>query len=324
MSTPSINMDSPRYVKKALLWGIIGLIILLIAVIQQALHDRALKRSPIAHIPTVSELLTEKLASTTLEAKSVVIYDIAHQQILFAKNAEQQLPLASLTKVMTALVATESIPEFTTITIPDEIPKIDKRAIQPGQKWSLKQLLDYTLVVSSNEGARSIASVVGAFEKESTSTDSTREWFIKKMNTRAHELGMSQTYFINESGLDLSEPGFISGSYGSAKDLATLFTYTLREHPELFEATTREVVTVHDQKKSYSGENTNKIVNQLPELIGSKTGLTDLSGGNLVVALDIGINSPVIIAILGSSELGRFTDMITLTNATVWAMGSYR
>ncbi|MEN9614575.1 MAG: hypothetical protein RLZZ347_882 [Candidatus Parcubacteria bacterium] len=323
MST-SIDLDSPRYVKKALLWGIIGLIILLIAVIQQAIHDRALKVSPIAHIPTVSELLTEKLASTTLEAKSVVVYDIAHHQILFAKNAEQQLPLASLTKVMTALVATESIPEFTTITIPDEISKVDKRVIQPGQKWSLKQLLDYTLVVSSNEGARSIASVVGAFEKEATSTDSTREWFIKKMNTRARELGMSQTYFINESGLDLSEPGFVSGAYGSATDLTTLFAFTLKTHPEIFEATTKDLLLVHSQTKSYTAENTDKIINQLPGVIASKTGLTDLSGGNLVVALDIGINNPVIIAVLGSSEKGRFTDVTTLANATVEAMGSYR
>lgn len=324
MSVSSINPDSPKYVKKALLWGLIGVLILVYALVQQLLQQKSLERSRIARVPTTQEILTSTLASTTIEAKAFVVYDVLKDEILYGKNIEQQLPLASLTKVMTAVVAQESSPEFTIITVPTDIPKVDKRVIQPGQRWTLKELLDYTLVVSSNEGAKSVASVIGSLEMGENSAQTPRELFINKMNTRAQEIGLSQTYFINESGLDVSEPGFVSGAYGSVKDLSTLFTYTLKKHPELFSVTAQELVLVHDEKKSYTAENTNKIISQLPGLIASKTGLTDLSGGNLVVALDIGINHPVIIAVLGSSELGRFTDVTTLTNATVEAMGSYR
>ena len=321
----SINLDSPRYVKRALLWGLFGVLILVVATLHQVIRDQQMMRSRIAVAPTVAERLASRLASSTIEGKAFIVYDIRDQQVLSGNNIEQQLPLASLTKVMTAIVAKENLPDFTVITVPDEIPKVDKRVIQPGHQWTLKELLTYTLVTSSNEGARSVASVVGALGQESSgSAVHPKEWFIKKMNNTAERLGLSQTYFINESGLDLSEPGFISGAYGSAKDLATLFAFTLQTHPDLFEATVKDRVLVHSQQKSYTADNTNKALGELPELIGSKTGLTDLSGGNLAVALDIGINHPIIIAVLGSSEEGRFTDVVTLAQATIEAMGSYR
>ena len=164
----SINLDSPRYVKRALLWGLFGVLILVVATLHQVIRDQQMMRSRIAVAPTVAERLASRLASSTIEGKAFIVYDIRDQQVLSGNNIEQQLPLASLTKVMTAIVAKENLPDFTVITVPDEIPKVDKRVIQPGQQWTLKELLTYTLVTSSNEGARSVASVVGALGQESS------------------------------------------------------------------------------------------------------------------------------------------------------------
>jgi D-alanyl-D-alanine carboxypeptidase len=70
-------------------------------------------------------------------------------------------------------------------------------------------------------------------------------------------------------------------------------------------------------EKRYSAENTNVVIDKIPNLIASKTGYTDLAGGNLVIAFDAGLNHPIIISVLGSTEKGRFSDVLQLVQATL-------
>ena len=72
----------------------------------------------------------------------------------------------------------------------------------------------------------------------------------------------------------------------------------------------------------HTATNTNEVVGSIPGLIASKTGFTDLAGGNLVVAFDAGINRPVIISVLGATKDGRFTDMEMLVNASLRALNN--
>jgi D-alanyl-D-alanine carboxypeptidase (penicillin-binding protein 5/6) len=135
------------------------------------------------------------------------------------------------------------------------------------------------------------------------------------MNENAKKLGMNQTYFLNESGLD--ENNKVSGAYGSAKDMGILFEYMLMFHSNILEATTFDdtaVPTVDKAKRT--AINTNTLVGQTPRVLASKTGLTDLAGGNLVMAIDAGLAHPVIIAVLGSTQEGRFSDMKALIAQT--------
>ncbi|MEQ1561632.1 MAG: hypothetical protein ABL899_02850, partial [Nitrospira sp.] len=141
-----------------------------------------------------------------------------------------------------------------------------------------------------------------------------RKNFISKMNTRAQELDMKQTYFINESGLDV---GQVSGGNGSAIDVAKLMAYILKNHPKLLEATKYKEITIDSISKSHKIKNTNISVNEIPELIASKTGFTDMAGGNLVVAFDSSIGRPIIVVVLGSTEVGRFEDVKALVNASL-------
>lgn len=261
-------------------------------------------------------------SSLPLKAKAVYVYDVKEKRVLYAKNEEAQLPLASLTKIMMAATIAEMVPDYTVVSVPGQTATGTKKvsyAIMAGDKFKLKDLLAYTLTISSNEGATLIASVGATsadhpnqpINQEATSTVT----FVDQMNIKAKKIGMDQSYFLNESGLDVS--AVKSGGYGSAKDMAILFEYMLANHPDILEATTYSDVSVPTLSKDLrTAVNTNILVKNTPRVLASKTGLTDLAGGNLVMVIDADLAHPIIIAELGSTETGRFEDMKMLIKAT--------
>lgn len=255
-----------------------------------------------------------------LTAKSVYVWDAQTHRKLYAYNEHVRYPLASVTKMMMALVAVEVLPPTTKITIaPVDLLEEGDTGLRVGEKWALKDLLKFTLVVSSNDGASAIASVAGAsLLRNSSSTDplSNKKMFIQKMNEKARTIGLENTYFNNESGLDIES--VTAGAYGSSRDMAMLFEYVYRNHPELFTSTAFSKVDItSDTNIVHHAVNTNATVDSIPGMIGSKTGYTDLAGGNLVVIVDIGLDHPVIFAVLGSTREARFTDIQKLITATV-------
>lgn len=252
--------------------------------------------------------------SVELEAKSVYVFDIVKNEVIFKKNEFVQLPLASITKLMTALTAVELIPENSRITIRKEfLAEEGDSGLLAGESWRLKDLLDFSLTVSSNDGARSVASVIGALNLNTEDYDLGRKDFISKMNENAEKLGLKQTYFINESGLD---NGAVSGGYGSAIDVSKLMEYLIKNHTEIVEATKYQKIEVDSLDKTHTAVNTNFDVNQIPGLIASKTGYTNMAGGNLVIAFDASIGRPIVVVVLGSSIDGRFTDVSKLVEAS--------
>lgn len=236
-------------------------------------------------------------------AKAAYVYDVKTGETLFSKNAEIQLPLASLTKLMTALVAAETLEEDAVVTIGRKaILAEGDSGFTAGEKWRLADLIDFTLLTSSNDGAQALAAAAA----------SDGESFSDLMTERSKTIGLAQTYFTNASGLD---QGTASGGYGSARDVAVLFSYILANHPGLLNETTRVATTVSSLSKEYRAKNTNTEVGGIPGLIGSKTGFTDLAGGNLAVAFDTGLNHPVIVVALASTAEGRFEDVVALADA---------
>ncbi len=255
-----------------------------------------------------------------LQAKSVYVWDINAHKKLYGKEEEKQLPLASVTKMMMALVAVELLPSDTKITIISiDLESEGDNGLFPGEKWALADLLNFTLISSSNDGASAIASVAGAtLLREASSSDPflNKQLFIEKMNEKAEAIGLTNTHFSNESGLDVDS--VTSGAYGSTRDMAMLFQYIFKKHSELFTPTTYKKIDLTSLSKvTHHVANTNGGVAQVTGLIGSKTGYTELAGGNLVVVVDIGVDHPVVIAVLGSTREGRFTDVAQLINATV-------
>lgn len=256
------------------------------------------------HIP----VFLDPFAAVELEAEAAYVLDARTGAVLYEENAEQQLPLASLTKLMTTLVASRELPDEGTISISERaIREEGDSGFSVNERLSIRDLIDYTLVTSSNDGAYALASVAAHDRPEE---------FIDKMNRFARSLGLVQTFFTNETGLDSSL--YTGGAYGSAKDMTHLLVHIIKNEPELLEQTRNDEITVFSEDgKEYVGENTNKAIGELPGLIASKTGYTDLAGGNLVVAFDAGLNRPIVIAVLGSTIEGRFEDTTALARASL-------
>ena len=265
----------------------------------------------------LTETAPSEYAKISLTAKAVYVYDTTETRALFSKNEDAQLPLASLTKVMMAVSALSLLPENTVVTINPEFLKSEgDSGLYNDERWKLKDLLDLTLLGSSNDGANSIAAVAGAMGQQDLPYDLEQKQFVETMNKKASELGLSQTYFLNPTGLD--ENKSISGAYGSARDVAHLFYYAIETYPKLFDVTRHQNRTFASLSSlTHEVKNTNTFVNKIPSLIGSKTGFTNLAGGNLVIAFDAGPNRHIIISILGSTEEGRFEDAEKLVWATL-------
>ncbi|MDP3735157.1 MAG: hypothetical protein Q8R39_01880 [bacterium] len=306
---------------------IVGLsfgVVVLLVVTARAEHQRRkevlLQKSTALESVVATTTLPSPFSSLALDARAAIVWDVALARPLYSRNADAQLPLASLTKLMTVLLAHERISPPVTLTIaPSALAPEGDNGLFPEEEWRLRDLIGYTLIVSSNDGARALAAAagsVGGMVSGPSSESKALETFVTAMNERAIELGLTQTYFLNESGLDTSEA--VSGGYGSAHDVARLLAEALHEIPAELEMTRTKALAV----RSLSGvvhdaENTNEVVNRIPALIGGKTGYTDLAGGNLAIVFDAGFARPIAVVVLGSTQAGRFSDVERLVWATL-------
>jgi D-alanyl-D-alanine carboxypeptidase/D-alanyl-D-alanine carboxypeptidase (penicillin-binding protein 5/6) len=210
-----------------------------------------------------------------VSAKSAVLMDADSGQVLYHKNADERLPMASTTKIMTALCAVE-------LARLDKIIKIDARAVgvegssiylQKGEQLTLLQLLYALLLQSANDAAAAIA--IG--------TAGSIEAFAKKMNQKARELGLKNTHFDNPHGLDSEE------HYTTARDLA-LIARALLAHPTLRAICATRKITIPGAEDNQVRVlvNHNKMLRAYQGTIGVKTGFTKRSGRCLVSAAERG------------------------------------
>lgn len=259
-------------------------------------------------VATATSTVPNAFAGVSIEAKSAIVYDLATGRVLYAKNADAQLPLASLTKLLTVYAAFSELSPTTPITIPEDATKLDApHAFNVGQTFALSDIARLTLTASLNDGAAAIASATAARESSEQSA---------MLASAAASLNLTQTYAVNGSGLDVSPS--ISGGYGSAYDLARLAGALVKAAPTVALATTESSAhAVSAGGTSYTVKNTDPMVASIPRLLLSKTGFTDLAGGNLALVFDAGLMHPIAVIVLGSSKEARFTDGTSLVAATL-------
>lgn len=239
-----------------------------------------------------------------LQARAAYVLDVKTGEALYELNPEAQLPLASITKIMTAIVASKKIGKEHVVQVTEaDLTNEGDTGLLANESWNMSDLLRLALVASSNDAVAAVSN--------STSLN-----FTTLMNDYAREIGLTQTYFLNESGLDVNSESF-AGSQGSSRDVAHLLAYALREIPEVIESTSDTSIQLSSLDGiSHEVENTNKEVEKIPWVIASKTGFTDLAGGNLVVAFDLALARPIVAVVLGSTLEGRFSDINKLVFAT--------
>lgn len=234
-----------------------------------------------------------------LSAKSVLIKDLGCDCILFEKNSKARLPIASTTKIMTALVATEYFAANNNLTVKDAAGISGSSAnLSRGETLSFRSLLYGLLLNSGNDAAFAIAEnypggVIG---------------FIKAMNKKAKDLNLQNTHFDNPAGFD--SPNHFS----SAEDLAVIAEESLKNSQlaRIF-ATKETQVTSIDKKFSHKLFNLNKLLSSVSGVLGIKTGTTSLAKENLVGLVERNEHR-IITVVLGSDDrFGETTNLIEWT-----------
>lgn len=247
----------------------------------------------------------DAFSNLAIQAKSAIVVDETSGRVLYTMDPDLQWPLASLTKVPLVLAVSKALPLESTIVMPDGLPHF-----LAGTHWKLSDVINYTLAISSNDGADALAYNADEAIRQEYPAAPESHATVWRMNQLAHELGLSNTYFLNDNGLDESPTQ--AGAYGSARDAATLLAYAASTSPQVFAATTRQSFTIRSEEgTAATAINTDQALPAIPGIIMGKTGYTDLAGGNLGVVFRKN-GHEIVAVVLGSTESGRFEDMKAL------------
>lgn len=240
------------------------------------------------------------LNSLDLVAKSLSVYDLDTHKRLYGNNDDVKMPLASLAKTMTVMVALDrNVEDYIKIT-PEFLKEEGEYNLVDGEIWDVKDLSRFALILSSNDAASAL-----------TRGD---ESFVTRMNEKAQAIGLTNTEFFNVTGLDINDT--TGGAYGTANDANKLAAFAILNYGEVFESTVWPALRVKSES-GYTHDilNTNLIIKEVPSILFSKTGYTDLAGGNLTVIFTNAYAHRLAITLLGSTMQGRFSDMEKIVNA---------
>jgi D-alanyl-D-alanine carboxypeptidase len=263
-----------------------------------SLDPRSLSASVAAEdLPPVRVVLAED----ALAAKSAVILDTRTNRVLYQKNANEQLPLASITKLMAIQTVLKYSTSDTDVTVTAKAVRTEgDSGLKAGQVVKLGDLITLALVASSNDA---VEAALGSLGEEG----------IRLMNETAKESGLTQSHFFNASGLDVTDT--TSGGYASAFDTARLAAMFYAQHPKFFELTTRAEVSVDQSGTEITAAATTVPLQSIPGFVAAKTGYTDLAGGNLVAVFDLQPGLTVVAVAMGSTREGRFEDVKKMIEA---------
>lgn len=250
-----------------------------------------------------------------IKAKSALVVDTSNKKVLYSNNSDHILPLASITKVMTAIVATELIDKNKKIQISNEsLDEEGNNGLLSGEKWDRDDLIKFSLIASSNDGARALAMEGEKILNPKYDGEKFTPLFVERMNQKAKDLNMPNTIFYNPTGLDISKTK--PGAVGSTKDVITMMHYAITKYPEIYKDTTLSKTNFKSNKENHIATNTNHAILELSDLVASKTGMTNLAGGNLAIAFEPITGHTIIAVVLGSSYEGRFLDIEQLAKSS--------
>jgi serine-type D-Ala-D-Ala carboxypeptidase (penicillin-binding protein 5/6) len=213
---------------------------------------------------------------------------VAAGKIIFQKNSDLKLPIASLTKLMTAVVALDNYDLSKKITVSKEadLQAPMKLDVKFGDTMSGENFLEIMLIESSNKSAYALSEVMGEPE------------FVTLMNKKAQDLGLENTFFTDPTGLSTED-------VSTAEDLAKLAEYILKNYPKIAEISKKTSLFIPGFGVV---ENSDQLLGEVPEAVCSKTGFTTQAKGCLLLVVDNQKNNDYIInVILGATD--RFLEM---------------
>jgi D-alanyl-D-alanine carboxypeptidase (penicillin-binding protein 5/6) len=240
---------------------------------------------------------TTAVKAPSIRAPEAILVEPATGDVVFQRNATKRAPIASTTKLMTALVALEhaSLDDVMTTIDYHASPAESLAGFGKGERVTVRDLLRALLITSANDAAATLAQRIGG----------TRAKFVAMMNAKAKQLGLTDTHYDNPVGLDGST------NYSTATDLAKL-TLILRRNAFFRETTNLKSVTLKSGAHPRTFANRNLLVRSTPAVNGVKTGHTN-SAGYILVGSASRAGITVISVVLGDpSEAARDTDSLAL------------
>ena len=253
------------------------------------------------------------LTSTTTSYFSVFIENNGNSKILTGKYENVRKRIASITKLVSAMVIKDNLKDDDIITISKENLKDSGNFgnFKERENFFVSDLIKAVLVPSDNVAVRAFAEKIG------------KDDFVSLMNRKALKIGMKDSYFSNPTGLDY-EPYEFDFNYSTPEDIALAILYIKNNYPSLLALISQEKVNVCDTENKNCKEflSTDSLLNSpdFPyKIIGAKTGDTLRAQKNLVIIIKSPENQGVIINVVLDSP-NHFADMTTLTN---WVVDSY-
>ncbi|MEK7650057.1 MAG: serine hydrolase [Patescibacteria group bacterium] len=248
-------------------------------------------------------------------SQSILVADLADTWRAADRASDTQRPIASITKIMTGLLALETLSIHTPIILSKEAIATEGEAgdFQEGEVFALRDALYALMMPSSNDMAMAIAETVG--ERLGGRTfDEKIERFVALMNDRARGLGMTRTLYRNPTGLDTLEGE--PSNFSSANDLLKLIRAT-QTSPLVWEPSreAEKVITSFGQVP-HSLINSNALTPYIVNFVGSKTGTTASAGESIVIIYEVVMGRPQTLILLGAEPGQRIIEASSLLRET--------
>lgn len=256
--------------------------------------------------PNYIPILDSHIPRPVISGKSALVYDTSSKRFLYDKDTDIKLPIASLTKILSAVVVLENLNTDDIVTISGNSIKVDgeKQDLYSGEKISVRNLLKLMLIESSNDAAYALAEY-----SKTKNID-----FIEKMNQKASMLEMKNSFFSDPAGLD-------DRAYSTGEDLIKLVEYSLN-YQEIWDISAEKTAIIEssDERIKHSITSTNRLLGLLKDIIGGKTGYTDGALQCMILVASVpDYPGKIVSIVLGSHE--RFNDTQKLVE---WTRTAYR
>jgi D-alanyl-D-alanine carboxypeptidase len=302
----NINYESAFFKNSVALIGMVALGFLAFMIAARpfqntsAVEKRQLTASELAALRRIKP--PASVPAPDIDAEAYIVQLVGEREPLLSRRELKPLPPASLTKLMTAVVAMEELAASDLIVFSSQAKAVDptQSNAKPGEIFLRDDALKFALISSANDAAEAIAEAVGK-KHHVYDRSAMHGLFADLMNQKARQLNFFNTHFKNPIGLD--DPDHTM----SAADVGRLLAYIFEKHQRILEISRTVETTVYStDRQSHTITNTDDLLKEFPAIMGSKTGFTDAAQGALALVYPVKPNHVALIVLMGSHD--RFSD----------------
>lgn len=237
-----------------------------------------------------------------ITAHAYLVKILGKDMVLARQREWKKLPPASLTKLLTTLLAYENLNNVKNAIFSSDALAVEEKTsgATAGEEFSIEDIISFALIPSANDAARLLAEKIGE-KYGGADFDEKIGVFLALINRKAEDIGLLNSHFSNPAGLDADD------HFSTAENLALLSEYIWYNHPKIWELSrTIEKTVISATGKEYRIENTDKLLKEFPGILGGKTGFTDNAKETLILLYPVRAEDVAVIVILGSDD--RFGD----------------